>query len=113
MTTTIPVWIIRLVEKTGSSDTAGGTLPSAPPGDSLEPLDDGADGAHGGGEDRVGAPHRGDQAGAGEEVGDVVLAEVDEAEAEGERVGPADRPLLRARFGQRCGGGDRGGEVER
>ena len=46
-----------------------------------------------GGEDRVGAAHGADQPGAREQVGDVVLAEVDEAEAEGQRVGPGDRAL--------------------
>src|SRR5882757_1942317 len=127
MTTTMPVCTIRLVLKTGSSKlppgsssgcpvgssssptpdssfsarvssgTAAGTLSGTAAGDPLEPLDHRADRAHRGGEDRVGAPHRGDQPGAGEKVGDVVLAEVDEAEAESQRVSPAERPLLRAR----------------
>ena len=54
-----------------------------------------------------------DERGAGGQVGDVVLAEVDEGEAEGQRVGPADRAGGLAGFGQRVGGDQRGGEMQR
>src|ERR1700749_580608 len=109
-TTTTPVGSRRFGVKIGSSFSPAPppeTLPGAAAGDPLEPLDHFVDLPHRGGEDRVGAAHRGDQPGAREQVGDVVLAEVDEAEAEGQRVAPADRPLRRARFGQRGGGGYR------
>ena len=50
---------------------------------------------------RLAATHGSDQASAGEQIGDVVLAEVDEGEAEGQGVGPTHRPLDRTRLGER------------
>src|SRR3984885_3990150 len=101
----MPVCSSRLVEKTGRSSpppdlrssvspgTWPGTLAGVAVDDPLELLEARRDAAHGGGEDQVGAASGGDQAGAREQIGDVVLAEVDEAEAEGQRVGPGDRAL--------------------
>src|SRR4029077_20464526 len=96
MTTTTPVWIIRLVLKPGSSSappdsssgrslgslfsalvssgTTTGTLPRPAAGDPLEALDHRADRAHRGGEDRVGAAQRGDPRGGGVGVGEGMLA---------------------------------------
>src|SRR3954469_7364383 len=54
-----------------------------------------------------------DERRSGGEVGDVVLAEVDEGEAEGQRVGPAGRAGGLAGLGQRVGGDHRGGEMQR
>src|SRR3954454_19326335 len=47
-----------------------------------------------------------------EEVGDVMLAEVDEGEAERAGVGPGERPLDLADFRKRKRGDQRGGEVQ-
>src|ERR1700709_400643 len=76
-----------------------------------------AQGAGGAGAERLDkwlpAPDDGDQSGPGEQVGDVMLAEVDEGEAEGAGIGPPDRALDLADFGQRERGDQRGGEVQR
>src|SRR3954452_23947778 len=50
---------------------------------------------------------------SGGEVGDVMLAEIDEREAQGERVGPADGALPLSGPGQLVGDDKRGGEMER
>ena len=54
-----------------------------------------------------------DQRRAGGEVGDVVLAQIDEGEAEGQRVGPARRARAPARLGQGDRADQRRREVQR
>src|SRR5690242_18833738 len=92
-----------------SSDTPG-KLPVCRPLQALQAAVDREDERLG---ERLGAPHPLDQPGAGEEIGHVVLAQVDEGEAEGERVAPAERPRDAAGFRQRDRADEGRGEVER
>src|SRR6476620_3623308 len=62
-------------------------------GDSLQPLEGPVDPQDEGLGEWLAAADERDQGGAGDQVRDVVLAEVDEGEAEGQRVGPAGGTL--------------------
>ena len=116
-----PVWISRRRVKIGSSsgiaavrrdplETPTGSYPLARRSKRRRPPVTAWTAGSASGSPRA---HGGDQAGAGEQVGDVVLAQVDEREAERQRVGPAHGALDRARFGERDRRHRRGGEVQR
>src|SRR3954453_10640502 len=79
---------------TRSSDTPG-TLPAR---DSLQALKRPVDPEDEGLGERLAAPDRGDQEGAGDQVGHVVLAQIDQREAEGAGVAPTEGALGAARF---------------
>src|SRR3954452_22503280 len=115
------VWTIRRVVKIGISakrllpfaESSGDTPEKLAARDPLQTLQASVYPAYEGFCQPLPPPHGDDQSRSREQVGDVVLTEVDEGEAEGSGVGPAERALDLARFGERQGGGDGGGEVQR
>ena len=81
--------------------------------DRLEPAQAGIDRLHERLDQRLALAHEDDEGRAGEQVGDVVLAEVDEREAECAGVDPAERSWNLARLAEVDRRHQRGGEVER
>src|SRR4051794_33751926 len=115
------VWTIRRVVKIGISakwllpfaESSGDTPEKLAARDPLQTLQASVYPAYEGLRQPLPPPHGGDQSHPREQVGDVVLAEVDEGEAEGAGVGPAEGALNLARFGEGQRSGDGGGEVQR
>src|SRR3954452_5524389 len=121
MKTTTTVGISRRVVSIGisarrplpSARSSGDTLGKLPAGDLLQTLKRPVYPAYEGFGERLALPDGGDERRAGDQIGDVVLAEIDEREAEGPGVAPAEGALDLAGFRERERRGQRGGEVER
>ena len=82
------------------AESSGDTPETLPASEALQALQTAVDPQDHRFGERLAAPHGGDQERAGGEVGDVVLAEIDQGEAEGQRVAPAERALGPPRFRQ-------------
>src|SRR3982751_5324229 len=123
MKTTTTVWISRRVGNMGISaqgvfpfrfaDGCGDTLGKLPVGDPLQTLQGSVYPAYEGFCQRLARPHRGDEGRAGEQIGDGVLAQISEGEAERARVSPGEPALDLAHFRERERRLQRGGKVER